>query len=464
MKKLNLLIFFFLAISFVSANEITGDWNGVLSVQGMKLRLVFHISKTDNGYAATMDSPDQGAKNIAMTGAKFENNVLTLELAAAQIVYTGNFNNSDSIKGNFSQAGQKFPLDLFRKAVSFEKPKRPQEPLKPFPYISEDVTFENTKDKVVLAGTFTKPQGNGQFPSVVLISGSGPQNRDEELMGHKPFLVLSDYLTRNGIAVLRFDDRGSFASTGNFSSATSFDFANDVEAAVQYLQTRKDVNQKKIGLIGHSEGGLIAPIIATKNKNVNFIVLMAGPGIKGSDILLLQQQLIGRANGVKEEDIQKTYNLNKSIFKLVDEIANTDTLKVKITNYLTSKSKELAGMDVPEGKTINEMIDIQLKQLLTPWMLNFLRYNPTPVLEKVKCSVLAINGSKDLQVPSEANLKAIEKALTKSGNKDFSTKELANLNHLFQECKTGSPNEYASIEQTISPSALETISNWIKKH
>lgn len=464
MKKFILTLFSFLTITSVMAGDITGEWNGVLSVQGMKLRLVFHILKTDNGYSATMDSPDQGAKGIAMTDVNFENNNLKMELKAAQIVYSGIFNNSDSIKGTFTQAGQNFSMDLSRKAVAVEKPRRIQEPVKPFPYISEDIKVENINDNVVLAGTFTKPNAKGKFPVVILISGSGPQNRDEELLGHKPFLVLSDYLTRNGIAVLRYDDRGSFASTGNFAVATSFDFANDVEAAIQYLKTRKDINPQKIGLIGHSEGGLIAPIVASRNKNVSFIILMAGPGIKGADILLLQQELIGRANGMKEENIQKTRQINSEIFRLADQISNTDSLKVKISGYLNSVKNEIAELDTTAGKTDNAMIEAQIKQLLSPWMLNFIRYNPLPVLEKIKCPVLAVIGSKDLQVPANPNLKAIEKALLKAGNKDFTVKELTGLNHLFQECKTGSPNEYVSIEQTISPVALETILNWIKKH
>jgi len=464
MKKIILTMLSLLLITHLMAGDITGEWNGVLSVQGMKLRLVFHISKADNGYSATMDSPDQGARNIAMTDVKFENNNLKMELKAAQIIYSGIYNNSDSIKGTFMQAGQKFTMDLSRKAVAVEKPVRSQDPAQPYPYVSEDIKFENSKDNVVLAGTFTKPKGDGKYPVVILISGSGPQNRNEELLGHKPFLILSDFLTRNGIAVLRYDDRGSFASTGNFAMATSFDFANDVDAAIQYLKTRNDINPKKIGLIGHSEGGLIAPIVASRNKNVAFIILMAGPGIKGGNILLLQQELIGRANGMKEEYIQKTHEINNEIFKMVDEISNTDSLKVRISIYLNSKKKEIADLDTTAGKTDDVMIEAQIKQLLTPWMLNFIRYNPALILEKLKCPVLAMIGSKDLQVPANPNLNEIEKALKKAGNKDFTVKELSGLNHLFQECKTGSPNEYVSIEQTISPVALDTILDWIKKH
>lgn len=443
------------------AQDITGEWNGVLSVQGMKLRLVFHVMKTDAGYSATMDSPDQGAKGIPMTSARFENKVLTLEHGLAQIVYAGTVDGTDSIAGKFTQAGQSFPLTLHRKAIAIEKTRRQQEPVPPFPYVSEEVSFVNAKDNIRLAGTFTFPKEKAPLATVVLISGSGPQNRDEELMGHKPFLVLADYLTRNGIAVLRFDDRGCFASEGNFAAATSNEFATDVEAAVAYLKTRKEVNKGKIGLIGHSEGGLIAPMVAARNKDVNFIVLMAGPGIRGSEIMLRQQALIGRANGVKEEDLQASIDLNTAVFKMVDEIADTDTLRVKISNYLREQSKTVAALATNDAKKTDELIDVQVAQLLSPWMLNFIRYNPVPALEKVKCPVLAINGSKDLQVPSEVNLKAIETALNKAKNKNFVIKELAGLNHLFQECKTGSPNEYAGIEQAISPSALEVISQWI---
>lgn len=457
-----LLLFGVVCMTFGAlAQDITGEWNGVLSVQGMKLRLVFHVVKTDAGYTATMDSPDQGAKGIPMTSARFENNVLTLEHNLAQIVYAGTVDATDSIAGKFTQAGQSFPLTLRRKVTAIEKTRRQQEPVPPFPYASEEVTFVNAKENIRLAGTFTFPKGKAPLATVVLISGSGPQNRDEELMGHKPFLVLSDYLTRNGIAVLRFDDRGCFASEGNFAAATSNEFATDVEAAVAYLKTRKEVNKGKIGLMGHSEGGLIAPMVAVRNKDVNFIVLMAGPGIRGSEIMLRQQALIGRANGVKEEDLKQTIELNTAVFKMVDEIADTDTLRVKISNYMRGQSKTVAALATNDAKKTEEMIESQLEQLLSPWMLNFIRYNPSTALEKVKCPVLAINGSKDLQVPSEVNLNAIETALNKAKNKNFVIKELAGLNHLFQECKTGSPNEYAGIEQTISPSALEVITQWI---
>ncbi|HUH45644.1 MAG TPA: alpha/beta hydrolase, partial [Arenibacter sp.] len=251
-----------LIIGFISLSglgqDISGAWNGVLKVQGIQLRLVFNIDKTANGYIATMDSPDQGTNGIPVTTTSFDNSLLKISIASAGIEYEGVLDQDHIINGNFRQAGQSFPLSL-SKSEKVEKSVRPQEPIKPYPYYEEEIYFENREDAVKLSGTLTLPRKDGFFPAVILISGSGPQNRDEELMGHKPFLVLSDYLTKNGIAVLRYDDRGVGASTGDFKTATSLDFSKDAEAGVQYLKTRKEIDTKKIGLIGHSEGGLIAP-------------------------------------------------------------------------------------------------------------------------------------------------------------------------------------------------------------
>jgi dipeptidyl aminopeptidase/acylaminoacyl peptidase len=325
------------------------------------------------------------------------------------------------------------------------------------------VTVENRKDNITLAGTLTLPSKEGKYPVVVLITGSGPQNRDEEIMGHKPFLVLSDYLTRHGIAVLRCDDRGTFASKGSFARATTFDFATDVEAEVSYLKTRKDIDTKHIGLIGHSEGGIIAPMVAVKDKDVIFIVLMAGTGVSGSNLLLRQQEEIGRASGMTEEKLKETAEINRSAFNIIEQSADSATISQKLTGYLNQKMKENPEMDIPKGKSANEIIQQQIAQITSPWMLNFIKYNPALMLDKVKCPVLAINGDKDLQVSSKVNLPAIENALKKGGNKNYTIKELPGLNHLFQECKTGLPQEYSTIEQTISPLALETMTNWIKE-
>ena len=462
MRSTVLLLVSLLTTLSVQGQEITGQWFGALTVQGTQLRLVFTISKTDKGYSSTMDSPDQGAKGIPVTSTTFENPNLKIELTALKIDYTGALE-GDSIVGTFKQAGQSVPMNLSRRTIEKKAVVRPQEPIKPYPYYSEDVTFTNKKENIVLAGTLTLPKKEGNFPVVILITGSGPQNRDEELLGHKPFLVLSDHLTKNGIAVLRYDDRGTAESKGDFKTATSVDFASDVAAAVDYLKTRKEINQTKIGLIGHSEGGLIAPMVAEKSKAVSYIVLLAGPGIPGDQLLLMQQELIGRASGMSEHDLQKTKVINKGAFDIVTKSTNTDSLKQELTTYLKKVLKDMPQSQKPSGMTEDEFIRAQVNQVTAPWMKYFLRYDPAPVLENVKCPVLALNGEKDLQVPAKADLTAIQTALAKGGNKNVTTKELPNLNHLFQECKTGSPAEYATIEQTFSPTALAEITSWILK-
>ena len=272
MKKTLFFIIVILASFTMFGQEITGQWNGVLKVPGGQLRVVFNVTKTENGYSSTMDSPDQGAKGIPVTTTRFENAVLKLQIPTATIGYEGTLNSDNVIVGNFSQGGQSFAMNMSRGIIGKKEIIRPQEPSKPYSYYTEEITFENKTDTNVLAGTLSLPQKEGHFPAVILITGSGPQNRDEEALGHKPFLVLADYLTQKGIAVLRFDDRGVAKSTGDYKTATTPDFAKDVQAGVDYLRTRKEIDKNKIGLIGHSEGGVIAPIVAANSKDINFIV------------------------------------------------------------------------------------------------------------------------------------------------------------------------------------------------
>lgn len=461
MKTISILILTLLTSFTVTAQDITGKWNGALKIQGTQLRLAFNVTKSDNGYSATMDSPDQKVEGIPVSSTTFENSKIKFEIANAGIVYIGELKDSE-IVGTFKQNGQEFPMNLSKKAIEKEVAKRPQTPVKPYPYHSEEVTFQNTKANISLAGTLTLPTKEGKFPVVILITGSGPQTRDEEIFGHKAFLVLSDYLTKNGIAVLRYDDRGVGQSTGDFKTATSADFATDVESAIAYLKTRNEINKKKIGLIGHSEGGLIAPIVAFKSKDVAFITLLAGTGIQGDQILLLQQKLIGKASGVSEEDLQKSEIENTKVYKIIKQSTSMEQLKTDLTNYYKQALKENPSSEKPNGMSDDEFINLIVEDMATPWMQYFISYNPVPTLEKVKCPVLAINGDKDLQVPPKENLEGIKKAVTKGGNKKVTTIELPNLNHLFQECTTGSPNEYGTIEQTFSPTAMTVVLNWIK--
>ncbi|WP_244248509.1 alpha/beta hydrolase family protein [Flavobacterium foetidum] len=442
-----------------SAQQINGSWAGTLKVQSASLRLVFHISKTETGYTAVMDSPDQGAYGLPAGNVTFTNPSLLIEAPAMGISYKGELKN-DHITGEFKQGGQKFNVDLYRtQAQKPEERKRPQEPSEPYPYYTEEVVFKNVKEGIELSGTLSLPKKEGMFPVAILISGSGPQNRDEELMGHKPFLVLSDYLVRRGIGVLRYDDRGTAKSGGVFKTAVTADFAQDALSAVEYLKTRKEVNKNKIGLIGHSEGGLIAPIVANKSKKTAFIVLMAGPAISGDQLLLTQQVYIGKALGKSEAEIQKSKSENEKAFEIVKKYSDPAELKANMIRYITEISQNDPAK--PEGISQKDYVEGQVARILNPWMTSFIRYNPEPALEKVNCPVLALNGEKDLQVVPKENLAAINKALSKGGNKNSTVKELPGLNHMFQECSTGLPSEYSQIEQTISPLALRTVSEWI---
>lgn len=462
MKKNALTLLTGLISLTIFGQDITGQWNGELKIQGTQLRLVFNITKTESGFSSTMDSPDQGAKGIPTTTTSFKNSNLKITIANAKIEYEGTLGENNIIVGTFKQGGQSFQMNLSKEIIEKEKLVRPQEPIKPYSYYSEDITFENKKAGISLAATLTLPKKEGVFPVVILISGSGPQNRDEELLGHKPFLVLSDFLTKNGIAVLRYDDRGTALSKGDFKTATSLDFATDVEAGIDYLKTRKEINKKKIGLIGHSEGGIIAPMVASKSKDVAFIILLAGTGIQGDQLLLLQQKLIGKVSGVSDEDLQKSESTNRKAFDIVNKSNSLEQLNTDLTNYIKQTLKDKPNAEKPEGMSDDDFVKLQVNQIANPWMQYFIKYNPAPTLEKIKCPVLALNGEKDLQVPPKENLEAIKKALTTGGNKKVTTKELPNLNHLFQECKTGSPDEYATIKQTFSPIALTEILKWIQ--
>lgn len=320
------------------------------------------------------------------------------------------------------------------------------------PYISKDVTFTNKKAGVTLAGTLTLPKSGGKVPAVLLISGSGPNTRNETVAGHKIFEVIADYLTRHGIAVLRYDKRGVGKSTGNYAAATMKDFASDALAGFNFLRSVKRVNPDEVGLIGHSEGGEIAPIVADRSHHVAFIVMMAGPGVKGYRIILTQIALIDRTTGVGQKSIDSSLALERELLRIVMTEKDSVKAAADLTSILEKRNHEPAAA-----------AKISVGDLLSPWYREFISYNPVPALEKVKCPVLALWGSKDLQVPPSESLPAVRNALRRGGNKNFKVMELKGLNHLFQEAKTGSPLEYGMIKEAISPRALEIVTNWILK-
>ncbi len=442
-------------------NGLAGTWQGLLKFPGAELRIVFRISQNPDGtWKALLDSPDQGARDIPTSSVVVENDRLVIGVQVVAGGFEGKIKADFSeIDGQWKQAGMEIPLAL-KKTDRVEGPNRPQEPKKPYPYREEEVGYENPAAGIRLAGTLTLPSGSAPFPAVLLITGSGQQDRDETVMGHKPFLVLADYLTRRGIAVLRVDDRGVGGSGGDPSLATTLDFSGDVLAGIAYLKNRKEIDPGRIGLIGHSEGGLIAPLAAVKNaKDVAFIVLMAGPGLIGEEILLMQGRLINKANGASDAVVARDSAQQKTMFRLLMEEKDAAALEARLRQAWKDAT---AQMSAEEQKKLPPAIqDASIKMIMSPWFRFFLTYDPRPTLQKVACPLLAVNGEKDLQVPAEENLKAIAGALQTGGNGDFTVKKLPGLNHLFQTSLNGSPSEYAKIEETIAPAALQLIGDWI---
>jgi pimeloyl-ACP methyl ester carboxylesterase len=434
-----------------------GVWQGALEGNGMRLRLQLHVSHDDQKQlVAALDSPDQGVSGLPAINVAQKDAAFHFEIPVVSGVYDGTLNAAKTvINGSWTQNGAEQKLN-FQRSDQLLELVRPQNPAKPYPYKEEEISFPNAGAKISLAGTLTLPPGQGPFPASILLSDSGPHDRDESLAGHRPFLILADHLTRKGIAVLRFDKRGIGKSAGDYASATMEDFAADAQAALAYLRARKEIDAKKIGLIGHAEGGLIAPLVAAHSSDVAWIVLLAGPGLKGEDTLLLQSELILKTAGVDDEQIAKTREFNKQTYALVRQERNPATLQAKVSDLVQS-----SGMSATLPPAA---LQAQVRMMVSPWFRFFLDYDPLPALQKTSCPVLALNGEKDLQVSPKENLAKIQKALQDGGNRDFQTTELPGLNHLFQHGPTGSPTEYGGIEETMAPQALNAVSDWVLKH
>jgi fermentation-respiration switch protein FrsA (DUF1100 family) len=443
------------------ATDFAGHWEGAIQIPGMDPGLTVKVDlKQDAGaWSGTIDIPMQSAKGIALERITALGDSVRFSIAGVpgDPTFAGRFENG-AIAGDFTQGGQKFPFTLGRENVV--EITRPQEPKLPLPYRAEEVTFPN--GDITLAGTLTMPEDGGPFAAVVLVTGSGPEDRDEAVFSHRPFLVLSDHLTRSGIAVLRYDDRGFGKSTGNFATATTEDFAEDALAAVRYLKGREEIAGDRIGILGHSEGGLIAPLAAIESKDVAFVVMLAGPGVPGSEILPAQVGKIVLASGGSKEKAEKQTAVMKRIVKLVE--TEPDSLKLH-DGAMALAREQVALMSDEErmqlGDNPDATLERQISALTSPWFRFFLSYDPRPTLAKVQVPVLALNGSLDTQVPPEQNLPEIEKALKKGGNKDFVVRELPGLNHLFQKATTGGPDEYFNIAETMNPAALDAVSEWI---
>jgi pimeloyl-ACP methyl ester carboxylesterase len=439
--------------------SVVGFWLGTLRLPSADVAIIFHLSTTPDGkLEATLDVPDQGAQGLAVDSTVWTEGVLRLEIKFIDVVFEGRIAaDGHTLEGSLVQGGKATPLTLQRVEKVPERA-RPQEPKKPYPYREEEVTFENALAGVKLAGTLTTPTLEEPFPAVVLISGSGPQDRDSTFMGHRSFLVLADYLTRRGIAVLRVDDRGVGRSTGDRTRCTSQDYADDSLAGVAYLLTRKETNPRQVGLIGHSEGGMLAAMAAAKCRDVAFIVSMAGDGVPGEQVCLLQSELTMRADGASEEAVAAYQTLLASVYAVVKEEPDNTVAAERIRQVMQEWHVQHPGGS--HERAVAE-IEAMVGEVLTPWFRYQLTYDPRPALEKVSVPVLATNGALDLQVPAKQNLSAMEQALRAGGNRHYVVKELPGLNHLFQTAKTGSPNEYAGIEETMSPLAMETVADWV---
>jgi len=442
---------------------VVGLWLGTLHA-GTPLRLVAHIGLDGQGILrATVDSIDQGAKGIPVASVKLAGSDLTLELPAIHAQYVATLDaTGNALVGKWTQNGVGFPLTLARtdKAPEPVQPDRPQQPKRPFPYDETEVTVDHAAAKVKLAGTLTTPRTPGPHPAVLLITGSGAQDRDESLMGHKPFLVISDALTRRGIAVLRVDDRGYAKSTGDVKSGTTADFAADALACVAFLKRRPEIDPKRIGLVGHSEGGVIAAMVAAQSRDVAFVVLLAGTGLPGEQILYLQHALIARAGGRDQQQLEKDRQEEEKLYTILKREQDVAVAEKQLRALYDAQSE--AERAKPENSKAR--FEQMLPMVLSPWFRYFLTLDPRPYLRKIKVPLLALNGERDLQVPTKQNLAAIREALAIAKNPDVTTRELPGLNHLFQTCRTGAPSEYARIPETFAPSALELLGDWLVSH
>ncbi|MGB2634812.1 MAG: alpha/beta hydrolase [Candidatus Acidiferrum sp.] len=434
--------------------SVEGLWQGALETNGLRLRLQLHVTHDQKGeLIAALDSLDQFVSGLPAAKVSQKDNSFHFEIPSLESTYDGTLDvTKSSITGEWSQSEIKQKLEFKRSDQPLEL-RRPQTPVKPYPYVEEQVTFSNATAGVSLSGTLTLPKGTGPFSAAVLIAGSGPEDRDGTIANHKPFLVLSDYLTRKGIAVLRYDKRGIGQSTGSADMATTMDLAGDAQCAIAYLKTRKDIDPARIGLIGHSEGAMIAPTIAASSPDLPWVVLLAAPATKGEDTLLNQSDLIARAGGLSDAQVLSSLNFDKQAYDLV--------LTEQDSTVVGQKLKALVKESGLDASLPPAALEAQLHMMTSPWFRYFLAYDPLPELKKTKCPVLAIYGTKDLQVPPKINLPMVQKAFADGGNSHAEVKQLPDLNHLFQHAYTGSPTEYAAIDETFSPDALQMIGEWV---
>jgi uncharacterized protein len=437
---------------------LDGLWQGVVTRNGVNLRLVLRVATTDRGTIVTFDSPDLGAVGLPVAGFSRRAREVGFSVPASGARFAGTLaDDGTRFKGIWTLPGQPDVEVAFvrtRATADREARVRPQTPKPPFPYRAEEVTFGHpAAGAVTLAGTLTLPEGAGPFPAAVLITGSGAQDRDQTLLGHKSFAVLADYLTRHGIAVLRYDDRGVGRSTGAFATATSVDFAADASAAVRFLRTRPEIDREGIGFIGHSEGGMVAQIAAVTDPDLDFVVLLAAPGTNLMHLAQSQERLLGLSQGVSEADLARMQPVMTEVFAAVAKSASAGDAQARVRAVLTPEA--LATLKASESR--REQL---VQQLANDWSRYLLQYQPAASLSRIRIPVLALNGALDRQVPADENLAAIKAAL--AHNADVTIRRLDGLNHLFQTARTGAIGEYSDIEETIAPVVLDVVTAWIE--
>ncbi len=455
----------FEAVKQPPAENPTEIWEGEINTGVQKLTLRFKLFDEESPHPVIMDSVTQRVGGFAGT-VKTADGTTVLTIPAIRGKLTGKLSeDKKTMKGTWNQ-GIEIPIELKKVTAAEAKkepapPKRPQTPKAPFPYESEEVEIENKSAKLTLAATLTMPITDEKSPCVILISGSGAQDRDESILDHKPFLVIADFLTRRGIAVLRFDDRGTAKSTGDHSVATSADFATDVSAIVDFLKNHKKIADDQIGLCGHSEGGLIAPMVAASRNDIAFVIMLAGPGVNGEKILQNQIGLILAASGEKSEAITEAKFLQNLMIDFVKSQDNDSNISEEQINKIVDEFLEKFPRNKAERDALMANVGAGITRLHSPWMKYFFTYEPSTNLSKTACPVLVLNGAKDTQVDPKLNIPAIKSIFESAKKTNFEVVEYPNLNHLFQKCETGAPAEYSQIEETFSEEVLKKMAQWI---
>ena len=466
MKKLSVLLLTLLCTNFAFAqSKFVGIWEGALLVADNKVRLVFYITETNGKLSCKMDSPDQGQTSIPCTKIDYKGDSIWFEIGSAGISYNGKLTSYQLIDGQFAQSVYTIALPL-EKTNTPTQLLRPQTPKPPFSYKIEDVTYYNADKTIKFGGTITIPSGTGSFPAILLISGSGQQNRDEEIYGHKPFAVMADYLTKQGYVVLRVDDRGVGSTTGDVQNATTADFVKDASASLNYLATRKEANKNKLGIIGHSEGGQIATMLAAERKDINFIVSLAGPGVPIVELMEEQSVAVFQSNGADSAFVSHYRTLYRGIIASINAAKDSNDAAIRIQESINQWKKGVSpqtvmDMGLVSPKSESEYIQAYVNIYNNKWYNYFLHSNPQPYIEKLSCKVLVLNGEKDIQVLPATNLEGFRKSLKKSSSKKYDVKELKGLNHLFQTCNECHTGEYSTLDETLSPSLLTELSTWL---